>query len=139
MGKPIDTPIRTTVTFAGGKKVAAEHEGQRILSDQPKEDGGEGSAPSPFDYFLASMAICAGYYVYDFCRTREIPDDGIRLEQVVVRDPKTKGLAKVEQTIILPDGFPEKYEKALVRAAELCSVKKSVMSTPEFDILTVRE
>ncbi len=139
LGNPIETPICTTVTFAGGKKVEAEHAGYRIRSDQPKDEGGEGSAPSPFDYFISSMAICAGYYVSDFCRARDLSDEGIRLEQVVIRDPETKGLAQVEQTIHLPARFPEKYAKALVRAAGLCSVKKSVLSDPEFSIRSVVE
>lgn len=139
MGNPIETPIRTTVTFADGKKVDADHGGHRIRSDQSREDGGDGSAPSPFDYFIASMAICAGYYVSDFCRTRDLSDEGIRLEQVVTRDPETKGLARVEQTIHLPADFPEKYAKALIRAAGLCSVKKSILSNPEFDIRAVND
>jgi len=131
--------LRTVVTFPGEKRVDAEHEGFTIRSDQPEEEGGGGSAPCPYDFFIASMAICAGYYVSDFCKTRNIPVEGLRLEQVIERDRETKGLARVEQKIHLPADFPEKYETALLRAAGLCSVKRSVLSSPDFVISTVRE
>ena len=51
----------------------------RVLSDQPVDEGGEGSAPQPFQLFLASIATCAGAYAVSFCQAREIPMDGMAL------------------------------------------------------------
>ena len=48
------------VTFPGGRKVIAQAGDQLIATDQPIEDGGQGTAPSPFMLFLASLATCAG-------------------------------------------------------------------------------
>jgi len=67
------------VTFPGGVRVNAEYKGFTIETDQPKTGGGEGSAPAPFDLFLASIATCAGYYVMSFCQGRNIPTDNIRV------------------------------------------------------------
>ncbi len=106
---------------------------------QPVEAGGEGSAPTPFDYFLASLGTCAGIYVLSFCQQREIATEGLaltqRMELATTGDGKKK-LSKGAIEITLPPGFPEKYLNAVVKAAELCAVKKAIMDPPEFAITT---
>jgi ribosomal protein S12 methylthiotransferase accessory factor len=122
------------IRLLGGKRVAAEYKGFTIATDQPAKAGGEGSAPAPFDLFLASMGTCAAFYVVDFCDARGIPSEGIAVVQRWKRDPDTRLITYIEQEIQLPDGFPSKYEKALVRAASLCTVKKHLETAPQFDI-----
>ena len=125
------------ITFPGGEKVNAEINSRIIATDQPVQAGGEGSAPSPFDYFLASLGTCAGIYVLSFCRHREIATEGLaltqRMEFATAADGKSR-LAKVAIEIELPPGFPEKYRSAIVKAAGLCSVKKAIVDPPEFEI-----
>ena len=125
------------ITFPGGEKVNAEINSRIIPTDQPVEAGGEGSAPSPFEYFLASLGTCAGIYVLSFCQQRQIATEGLALTQQIefatAADGK-KRLAKVAIEIDLPPGFPEKYQHAIVKAAGLCSVKKVIMDPPEFAI-----
>ncbi len=125
------------ITFPGGKKVNAEMDGVVIPTDQPVADGGDGSAPSPFTYFLASMGTCAGIYVLSFCQQRDISTVGMSLTQrmeFAVDDSGHKRLSKITLDIMLPVGFPEKYRNAIVKTAELCSVKKVIMNPPEFEI-----
>ncbi len=127
------------ITFPGGKKVNAELNGIVIPTDQPLESGGEGSAPSPFSYFLASLGTCAGIYVLSFCQQRGISTEGMSLTQqteYVLTEDGNKRLDKVAIEIQLPPGFPEKYRNAIVKTAELCAVKKVIMNPPEFVITT---
>lgn len=125
------------ITFPGGKKVNAEMGSRIIPTDQPVSSGGEGSAPTPFDYFLSSLGTCAGIYVLSFCQQRQIDTEGLSLTQqmefATTEDGKTR-LAKVSIDITLPPGFPEKYRNAIVKTAELCTVKKVIMDPPEFAI-----
>lgn len=125
------------ITFPSGEKVNAEINGRVIPTDQPVESGGEGTAPSPFDYFLSSLGTCAGIYVLSFCQQRQIATEGLALTQRMefshAEDGKRK-LAKVALEIILPNGFPKKYRNAIVKTAGLCSVKKVLMDPPEFEI-----
>ena len=79
------------VTFPGGKRVDAEYHGFTIRTDQPPKGGGEGSAPQPFDLFLASIATCAGIYVKGYCDTRQIPTENLGIEMHVERDPRSTG------------------------------------------------
>lgn len=129
--------MEMTITFPGGKKVNAEMNGVIIPTDQPIADGGDGSAPSPFSYFLASLGTCAGIYVLSFCQQRDIATEGLALTQrmeFAADESGHKRLSKVTLDIILPASFPEKYRNAIVKTAELCSVKKVIMNPPEFEI-----
>ncbi len=128
------------VTFPGGKKVDAEINDHIIRTDQPTVNGGKGSAPAPFDYFLASLGTCAGIYILSFCQERQIPTEGLELSQKVEFSETEGGkrkLSRVEMEITLPHGFPEKYRNAIVKTAELCTVKKAIMDPPEFTIKTL--
>ena len=125
------------VTFPGNMKVDAEYKGFSIKTDQPQYSGGDGSAPAPFDLFLASIGTCGGIYVVYFCTKRGLPVDGIRIVQRMEKDPETKTIKRIILDIELPADFPEKYKDALIRAVDLCSVKRYIMNPPEFQINTV--
>ena len=126
------------ITFSGGQSVVALYKGFEIVTDQREKDGGQGSAPAPFDLFLASLGTCAGYYVLNFCQTRNLSVDGIKLLQRWQRDPETKLIRTLQQDIMLPEDFPKKYLSAVVRAAQLCSVKKHLETPPEVTIRAIR-
>ncbi|NLF43799.1 MAG: osmotically inducible protein OsmC [Bacteroidales bacterium] len=122
------------IRFDGNKKVTAIYKGFEIKTDQPVKAGGDGSAPGPFDLFLASIATCAGFYVKSFCDQRGISADGIRITQRMNHNPDTRMIDQIYIDIILPVGFPEKYKQAVILAAEQCAVKKHIASAPEFFI-----
>ena len=126
-----------SVTFPGGKRVAAAYNGFEIATDQSEKNGGGASAPEPFDLFLASLATCSGIYVLGFCQKRNIPHDGVKLVQSWDRDEKTRRLTDIRIVIEVPADFPEKYHPALVRAASQCAVKKTMETPPEFHVETV--
>lgn len=126
----------TKIYSGGGKKVVADHAGFTIETDQSVKNGGDASAPEPFDLFLASLGACAGHYVYSFCEKRKIPIDGITLTQEVDRDKQTKMIERVRIDIALPEDFPEKYVSGVVRSAALCTVKKQMNPSVAFEITT---
>lgn len=122
-----------TVTLAGGKRVNAQYAGFEIATDQSRDNGGEASAPEPFDLFLASLATCAGAYVAGFCGKRDLPTDGIRLVQSWERNAEGR-LAAITLEVQLPPSFPERYRAAVVRAAELCAVKRVLERPPTMEV-----
>lgn len=124
------------IDFPGGARVDAHFGQYTVATDQPPQGGGEGSAPTPFALFLASMGTCAGIYVLGFCRQRGLPTDGIRIVQRMHSNPITGMVGKVDLEIQVPPDFPEKYRPSLVKSAELCAVKKHFEQPPVFDITT---
>ncbi|MCB2185118.1 MAG: OsmC family protein [Deltaproteobacteria bacterium] len=127
------------IVFTGGKKVEARWRGFTIQTDQGPDHGGEGSAPEPFTLFLASLGTCAGIYVLSFCEARGIPTEGLRLIQHMVTAPDNQGLGGIEMEVVLPPEFPAKYEKAVLRVAEQCAVKKALISPPPITWKASRE
>ena len=130
--------MEITVKPAGGRVVEAIVGDHTVRTDQPVKDGGGGTAPSPSDLFLASIAACVGYYVLDFCLGRKIPTDGIGVLMRTHNNEEKKLMDRIELEITLPPEFPDKYEEAVVRAADLCWVKKHIQNAPAFETRVVR-
>ena len=124
------------VNFPGGKKVDGKIGNMVIKTDQPVKDGGEGSAPEPFQLFLMSIATCAGIYALDFCQTREFETKDMTLTMNCEFDSSGRVCQKLSIDLRVPAGFPEKYKKAILRTMDLCSVKKHIIDPPEFEIKT---
>jgi putative redox protein len=130
--------MEMVITFPGGKRVDAEFEKFTIHTDQSKKNGGEGSAPEPFQLFLASLATCAGIYVLSFCQKRNIPTDSISLVQRTEKNNDTKRYDHISIEIRLPSDFPDRYVDAVINAANLCAVKKHIITPPSFEITATK-
>ena len=122
------------VTFPGGLRVDAEYKGHVVKTDQPVHQGGEGSASSPFDLFLISIAACAGFYVVAFCRERDIPTEKAGVVMRMEKNQETKMIGKISIEIELPAEFPERYKRAIIKAVDTCTVKAHLLRPPAFEI-----
>ena len=125
------------ITFPGGVAVQADIDGTLIRTDQPVRHGGGGTAPAPFELFLASIGTCAGYYALVFCQERQIPTEGLGVSMTWERNPATKLISGIRIEIALPPGFPEKYRAAILRAADQCAVKKHLVEPPAIEVVAV--
>jgi ribosomal protein S12 methylthiotransferase accessory factor len=124
------------IIFEGGKVVTAYSHGHIIKTDQPVHSGGQNSAPSPYELFLASIGTCAGIYVKSFCDNRNIPTENIKIIQSAEFDEETGLPTNIKLDIKLPSDFPEKYKEAVISVAELCKVKKTMADPPVFEVVT---
>ena len=123
------------IGFPGGARVDARFKGYTILTDQPPHGGGEGAAPAPFDHFWASLGTCAGIYVLRFLEQRNIPTDDVHITLSTHFDAERRMVGKVSFAVELPESFPAKYSKAIVKAVNLCAVKKHIKQPPEFETI----
>jgi putative redox protein len=121
------------VSLPGERRVDAKIAQHIVHTDQPIDNGGEDSAPAPFDLFLASIGACAGIFVQGFCAKRGIPYDAIRLTQRP-QFAEDGTLQSVDIDIRLPASFPEKYQSAVVKVVEQCSVKRAILAQPSFRV-----
>ena len=127
------------ITFPGNKKVDSIYKGFTVHTDQPITEGGENTAPEPFDLFLASIGTCAGIYISSFCNERQIDTTDLRLILSFIRNTVTHMVEEIDIQIKLPSGFPEKYKSAVIRTAEMCFVKKHLTTPPQFSISAFSE
>jgi putative redox protein len=125
------------VHFPGNLRVDAEYKGFTVQTDQPASAGGDGSAPAPFDLFIASIGTCAGIFMLSFMKQRGIDPEGAGLTLTSRRDPSGM-VGAIDIDLHLPAGFPEKYEAAVVRAVDQCSVKRHIHQPPAFSVFTSR-
>ena len=122
------------ITFPGGKKVSAQWHGFEIATDQPAAGGGEGSAPTPFDLFLASLGTCAGIFALGFIQSRGLSAEGLKITASFERDEATHLLSKAAFRLTLPKDFPPKYTAAVIKASEQCLVMRTIGNPPKVEI-----
>ena len=122
------------VNFLDNLRLEAKFDDFTVVADQPIRYKGDGSAPGPFDYFLASSALCAAYFVKLYCNTRNIPTDNIRLSQNNIVDPEDRYKQIFKIQVELPADISEKDRLGILRSIERCTVKKVVQTGPDFVI-----
>ncbi|SBS33553.1 Ribosomal protein S12 methylthiotransferase accessory factor YcaO [Marinomonas spartinae] len=125
------------VNFLDNLRLEAKFDDFTVITDQPIRYKGDGSAPSPFDYFLASSALCAAYFIKVYCKARDISTDNIRLSQNNIVDPEDRYNQVFQIQVELPDDISDKDRQGILRSIERCTVKKVVQTGPEFKIETV--
>jgi ribosomal protein S12 methylthiotransferase accessory factor len=121
------------ITLDGKRRITAHVGKHEIHTDQPVSAGGDDSAPTPFDLFLASIGTCAGIFIQGFCAARNLDFTGIQIQQWPRYDAQGV-LASVELAIELPPHFPPRYHEPLIRVVEQCKVKRAIAAQPEFQI-----
>src|SRR6056297_889344 len=126
--------MEINVNFLDNLRLEARFDDFTVVTDQPIRYKGDGSAPSPFDYFLASSALCAGYFVRVYCNARDIPTENIRLSQNNIVDPENRYNQIFRIQVELPENLSEKDRKGILRSIERCTVKKVVQTGPTFEI-----
>ena len=122
------------VNFLDNLRLEAKFDDFTVIADQPIRYKGDGSAPGPFDYFLASSALCAAYFVKLYCATRNIPTDNIRLSQNNIVDPENRYQQIFKIQVELPNDISAKDRQGILRSIDRCTVKKVVQAGPEFVI-----
>jgi ribosomal protein S12 methylthiotransferase accessory factor len=126
------------VNFLDKLRLEAKFDDFTVIADQPIRYKGDGSAPGPFDYFLASSALCAAYFVKLYCNTRNISTENIRLSQNNIVDPENRYQQIFKIQVELPEDISAHDRQGIVRSIERCTVKKVVQAGPEFVIEMVK-
>ncbi|MFD2206996.1 OsmC domain/YcaO domain-containing protein [Kiloniella antarctica] len=126
--------MEITVNFLDNLRLEAKFDDFSIITDQPIRYKGDGTAPSPFDYFLASSALCAAYFVKVYCLSRDISTDDIRVSQNNIIDPENRYNQIFQIQIELPSNISERDRAGILRSADRCTVKKVIQQGPGFTI-----
>ena len=129
--------MEINVNFLDNLRLEAKFDDFTVVTDQPIRYKGDGSAPSPFDYFLASSALCAAYFVRVYCLARDIPTENIRLSQNNIVDPENRYNQIFKIQVELPEDISDKDRQGILRSIDRCTVKKVVQTGPTFEIETV--
>jgi len=131
----MEITVELQVSLDGEKRVSAQIGNHRISTDQPVSNGGSDTAPSPYDLLMSSIGCCAGYYVQQYCESKGVSTEGIRLTLKQQKNEEGE-LTGFVTCVNIPDTLPKKYHSILKNVAKQCSIKKAIMSVRAFEIET---
>ena len=126
--------MQVNVRFLENLRLEASFDDFKVISDQPIRYKGDGTAPSPFDYFLASSALCAAYFVKVYCVARDIPTEDIKVTQNNIVDPENRYQQTISLEIELPESISEHDREGILKAMDRCTVKRVIQNNPAFKI-----
>ncbi len=126
--------MQVKVRFLDNLRLEATFDDFTVISDQPIRYKGDGTAPGPFDYFLASSALCAAYFAKAYCAARDIPTDDISIVQDNIVDPENRYRQTFKIRAEIPAGISEKDREGIVRAMDRCSVKRVIQNEVGFKV-----
>jgi len=126
------------VTWDGGVRFTADIRGHKVLVDQPRQGGGEDTAPSPLELVPAALGTCVAFFVTQFLATRGVDPTGLEVAVGVAGAPNPHRIGRFDVHVRVPAGMPERYREAVVRAAETCTVHHTLSHVPEIAV-TVEE
>ena len=125
------------IKYQGNKKISAHTGVFSINTDQPAEAGGEGTAPSPFELFLASLGTCAGIYAVGFMQSRNIQPEGFGIDMSFESGSSSGLISRIIMSVKLPEAFPAQYRDSIIRAMGLCTVKKHLSENIKIETVIV--
>lgn len=129
--------MQVKVRFLDNLRLEASFDDFTVISDQPVRYKGDGTAPGPFDYFLASSALCAAYFARAYCNARGIPTEDINIVQDNIIDPENRYQQTFRIQAELPEGVSEKDRKGIISAMGRCTVKRVIQNELDFQVDTV--
>ncbi len=129
--------MQVKVRFLDNLRLEASFDDFTVISDQPIRYKGDGTAPGPFDYFLASSALCAAYFAKVYCNARGIPTEDLSIVQDNLVDPDNRYQQTFQVRAELPEGLSEKHRDGIISAMERCTVKRVIQNGLAFKVDSV--
>ncbi|MGZ5353107.1 MAG: OsmC family protein [Actinomycetota bacterium] len=123
------------VRHEGGDRYRIGIRGHEIVVDQPVDDGGDDSAPTPTELFVASLASCVAFYGGRYLARHELPADGFEVDCSfeMARDRPSR-VRSIRLDVHLPAGFPTERREAILAVLQHCTVHNSLVMKPDVAI-----
>jgi uncharacterized OsmC-like protein len=115
-------------------RFTADIRGHKVHVDQPVKAGGQDSAPMPLELMSASLGTCVAFFVQQFLATRGLDATGLTVDVQSLGAANPHRIGRLEVSVKIPGGVPEKYREAVKRAAEGCTVHHTLTHAPEIEV-----
>ena len=123
-----------TVTHQGGDRFEITVRGHTVTVDQPDAMGGEDTAPTPTELFVASLASCVAFYARRYLSRHDLPVEGLRVEASYEMGTKPSRVSSFDVKVHLPEGVPEDRHKPLFAMVNACTVHSTLHHEPDVNI-----
>jgi len=109
--------------------------GHELVTDQPKEAGGDDMGPTPTELFMAGLAGCIGFFAERYLRRHGLTVEGLKVECYFgMSEDRPSRVEAVEIRVFLPKGFPEERREPLLRVVSKCTVHNTMEQPPPLEI-----
>lgn len=125
-------PLR--VEHRGGDRFDINVRSHVISVDQPVNDGGDDTAPTPTELFIASLASCVAFYARRYLARHDLPTEGLAVEATFDMGTRPARVSRIDVRLILPDGVPVERRDPLLAVAAHCTVHNTLTTMPTVSI-----
>lgn len=122
------------VTYAGGDVLRIAARSHEIFSDQPVEDGGEDTAPTPTEIFIAGLGACVAFYAERFLRRNGLSTDGLKVACGYRWADNPHRVGEIELMVDAP-GLIETKRAAFSRVIDHCTIHNTLRQPPSIRIV----
>jgi putative redox protein len=123
------------VRFVAGEAYEVTVRGHRLVVDQPAEAGGQDSAPTPTELFVASLATCVAFYAGRYLTRHGYSREGLAVSVGYgMASDRPARVSGVRLTVRVPDGLPPERWAALRAVVSHCTVHNSLAVPPPVTI-----
>ncbi len=122
------------VEYESGDKFQIAVRQHSIRVDQPTADGGDDTAPTPTDLFIASLAACVAYYVRRFLSRHGHPVAKLAVTSEVDFASHPHRVGAIDLRIEVPGELDPEQQASLLAVASRCTVHNSLRQPPEVRI-----
>jgi putative redox protein len=128
-----------TVSHLGGDRFAVEIRGHTITVDQPVEDGGEDTAPTPTELFVAGLASCVAFYARRYLDRHDLPTEGLTVSTDYTLGGRPARVSDIAIRLTPPTGLPAERRDAFLAVASHCTVHNTLHEPPTVEITLTTE
>ncbi|MEP7017124.1 MAG: OsmC family protein [Actinomycetota bacterium] len=130
-----ERPMR--VEHTGGDSFAINIRGHVINVDQPVSHGGDDTAATPTELFVASLASCVAFYARRFLARHNLPTEGLAVEATFEMGSRPARVSGIDVRLIVPEGVPAERREPLLAVATHCTVHNTLTAAPDVSITLV--
>lgn len=124
-----------TVSFLAGEAYEVGVRGHHVLVDQPVQDGGQDSAPTPTELFVASLATCVAFYAGRYLTRHGYSRDGLAVSASFdMATDRPARVTRIRIQVTVPAEVPAERRPALAAVVSHCTVHNSLAAPPEVSI-----
>lgn len=123
-----------SVRHLGNDRFAIDLRGHTITVDQPVDAGGEDTAPTPTELFVAGLASCVAFYARRYLKRHDLPVEGLSVAASYTIGGRPARVTELNVVITPPDGLPEERRDAFLAVASHCTVHNTLEAPPEVAI-----
>jgi putative redox protein len=126
---------RMEVCYLTGEAYEISVRGHRIQVDQPADDGGEDTAPTPTELFVASLASCVAYYAGRYLSRHGFSRTGLTVSaSFEMATDRPARVAGIRIAVKVPTDLPESRWPAFEAVVRHCTVHNTLRNEPEVSV-----